>query len=343
MIKRFLLIIALICILALSIIGWLAWKYIYKSNVEIDNKQRSFYLYTGDNFDSLLFRLNKQQILVDLESFVWVAKKMNLPNHVYAGRYLVHEGLNNRELVNLLRSGIQTPVKITFHNVRTKKELAGELAMQIELDSLAIAQPLHNEAYAKKFGFTKENFACMFIPNTYEVYWNISTDGLFERFSREYKKFWTDARLKKAEKIGLTPVEVSILASIIEKESSYIDEFPVIAGVYLNRINRRMPLQADPTIVFAIGDFSIKRVLHKHLEIKSPYNTYKNRGLPPGPICLPSIQAINSVLNKKSHNYLYFCAKDDFSGKHVFSKTLRQHNQNARRYRNALNKRRIYN
>src|SRR6056297_619757 len=218
MMKRILIVIVLFCLVAFTVTGWMAWKYIYKANVNIENNEHSFYIYTGDNFDSLLVRLTRQDIVLDIDSFKWVANKMNLPSHVYPGRYLISEGMNNRELVELLRSGQQSPVEITFHNIRTKKELAGELAGQIELDSLDIAQRLYNETYAQKFGFTNENFGCMFIPNTYEVYWNISADGLFKRRAREYKKFWTDTKRKKAENLGLTPVEVAILASIVEKE-----------------------------------------------------------------------------------------------------------------------------
>lgn len=329
--------------LALASMGFLGWKYVYKPNVNMDVENVSFYIRSTDNFESVQSRLDSLNIIEDVKTFQWVSKKMNLPNHIYPGRYIISNEMNNRDLIKLLRSGRQTPVEITFNNIRTRAQLAGRLSEQIELDSTVIAERLFNSGYANKFGFNLENFACMFIPNTYEVYWDISADQLFDRFNNEYHRFWAKSKREKAEALGLSINEVSILASIVEKETSIVEEYPIIAGVYLNRLKRGMPLQADPTIVFAIGDFTIKRVLHKHLEVESPYNTYKNAGLPPGPICIPSIQAINSVLNKKSHDYLYFCAKDDFSGKHVFAKTLRQHNQNARMYRKALNKRKIYN
>ncbi len=343
MLKRIIIFLFVAIFISLAVMGYLGWKYVYKSNVNISADQVSFYIYSTDNYKDVANRLDSLNIVEDAETFDWIAKKMNFPNHVYPGHYILQNGMNNRDLVKLLRSGKQTPIQITFNNIRTRPQLAGVLANQIEPDSAPIAEQMLNAEYAQKFGFNNENFGCMFLPNTYEVYWDINTDQLFQRFYKEYNRFWTAEKRAKAKTLGLSPIEVSILASIVEKETSIIEEYPVIAGVYLNRLKRRMPLQADPTIIFALKDFTIKRVLNKHLEIKSPYNTYKNRGLPPGPICIPSIQAINSVLNNKSHNYLYFCAKDDFSGKHVFAKTLRQHNQNARMYRKALNKRKIYN
>ena len=194
-----------------------------------------------------------------------------------------------------------------------------------------------------KYGFVRETFPAMFIPNTYEFYWNTSAERFIQRMNGEYKIFWSDDRIAKAENLKLKPVEVSVLASIIELESMHNDENQTIAGVFINRLKKGMPLQSDPTIIFAWQDFSIRRVLNKHREIKSPYNTYRNRGLPPGPICIPSISSIDAVLNYEKHNYLYFCAKDDFSGYHNFAGTLSEHNRNARLYQHALNKRRIFN
>lgn len=341
MIKKILLGILITTILAGGATTYLAWIYIFKPN-SANNQPQTLYIRSHDNFDSLIVKLKEEKLLMDIETFEWTAKKMNLPNHIYGGRYILEAGVNNKALVTLLRAGSQTPIMVTFNNVRTKEQLAQKFSEQLETDSAEIAERLHNVQYAQKFGFTQDNFACMFIPNTYELYWNISPDELFERFNKEYNTFWNTERKAQAKKLKLSPIDVSILASIVEKESAVLKEYPIIAGVYINRILGGIPLQADPTVVFAIGDFSIKRVLHKHLEVNSPYNTYKHRGLPPGPIGVPSPQAINSVLNRDSHNYLYFCAKDDFSGQHVFAKTLRQHNVNARLYRKALSKRNIY-
>lgn len=341
MMKKIIVVIILLALIAGSVIAYQGWRFLYKPNINAETSL-VFFVYSNDNFESVKSRLNDSKLLHNTHTFDWVAQKMNLPNHIYAGRYIIPPTAGNKDLVTLLRSGIQEPVKITFNNIRTKESLAQILANQLEMDSVDIAERLYNETYAQKFGFTTENFACMFVPNTYELYWSIGADALFERFSKEYKAFWNDNRREKAKKLDLTPIEISILASIVEKESAIIDEYPVIAGVYLNRLKKGMPLQADPTVVFAVGDFSIKRVLNKHLEINSPYNTYKNAGLPPGPIGIPSPQAIDGVLNHTQHNYLYFCAKADFSGRHAFSKTLRQHNENARLYRQALSKRKIY-
>lgn len=341
MMKRIIIVIVFITIIAGSLVGYLAWKYVYSPNTR-NQQEVSFYIRHSDNFESVKAQLLKQNIVIDMESFNWLAQKMNLPNHIYSGRYIIEPGLNNRDLIELLRSGQQTPIKITFNNIRTKKQLASRLSAEIEPDSAEIAELLYNKAIAAKYGFNDETILCMFIPNTYEIYWDISAEQLFNRMKKEYERFWSSEKKQKAKSLGLTPVEVGILASIVQKESSFLNEYNKIAGVYYNRLKRGMRLQADPTVVYAAGDFSIKRVLLKHLTIDSRYNTYKYKGLPPGPISLPSIQAINSVLNKSSHNYLYFCAKDDFSGKHVFSKTLKQHNQNARLYRRALNNKRIY-
>ncbi|MFO7864190.1 MAG: endolytic transglycosylase MltG [Salinivirgaceae bacterium] len=341
MMKKIVITAIILTILGGSAVAYFAWQYIYKNNIAKD-KPTEIFIHTGDNFADLMEYLESKDIIINSQSFRYLATKMNLPNHVYPGRYIIKPGTNNKELVTKLRSGAQTPLMVTFTSVRTREKLASVLSQQIELDSATIAERLHNNNYAKTFGFNAENFPCMFIPNTYEMYWNISADGLFKRMHKEYQAFWTANRKQKAEALNLSPAEVCILASIVEKESALAEEYPIIAGVYHNRLERGIPLQADPTVVFAVGDFTIKRILNKHLEIESPYNTYKFRGLPPGPITIPSTTAIDGVLNKQEHKYLYFCAKDDFSGQHVFAKTLRQHNQNARLYRKALNRERIY-
>ncbi|MFW5793180.1 MAG: endolytic transglycosylase MltG, partial [Bacteroidota bacterium] len=219
--------------------------------------------------------------------------------------------------------------------------LAGFIAKRIEADSLSIINILNNDEVMKKYDLNSENASLMFIPNTYEVYWNTSAEELLNRMHSEYKKFWNEERLQKASNMNMTPQQVGVLASIVQQETNYLDEMDRIAGVYINRINMGMPLQADPTIVFAHGDFTINRVLKTHLEINSPYNTYINKGLPPGPISLPSPQAIDRVLNYEKHDYLYFCAKEDFSGYHAFAKTLQQHLINARRYQQELNYQKI--
>lgn len=246
--------------------------------------------------------------------------------------------MSNNELINLLRSGHQTPVNLVFNKLRIKSQLAGKVAKQLEADSTSIMHLINNPVFLTKYDLDTSNVMAVFIPNTYEFFWNTNAEQFFDRMYSEYQRFWTDTRKEKQRKTKLTPIEVVILASIVEEESNKNAEKPTISGVYLNRLKKQIPLQADPTIKFALGNFEIKRVLKKHLEVNSPYNTYKNRGLPPGPICLPSIATIDAVLNFENHKYLYFCAKDDFSGYHVFSNTLQQHNQNAIRYQKALSK-----
>ena len=201
---------------------------------------------------------------------------------------------------------------------------------------------MNDSTWCDSLGFTRETIPALFIPNTYEIYWNVSPERFMARMKQEYNRFWTEERRKKAEALGLTPVEVSTLASIVEEESAVADEYPTIAGLYLNRLKAGMPLQADPTVKFAAGDFALQRILDKHLAIDSPYNTYKYAGLPPGPIRIPSIRAIDAVLNPAHHRYFYMCAKEDFSGRHNFAATLAEHNRNANRYRAELNRRKIY-
>jgi len=235
-----------------------------------------------------------------------------------------------------LRSGNQQPVQVTFNNLRFISELAGAVSKYIQPDSVELLKKFTDPATFEKYGFTESTFHCMFIPNTYEFYWTTTADQFLERMSMEYKHFWNEERRNKATKLGLTPEEVMTVASIVQEESNKKDEKPIIAGLYLNRIKRGMPLQADPTVKFALGNFRIKRVLKSHLEVESPYNTYKYPGLPPGPINFPEIGSINAVLNAAKTPYIYMCAREDFSGYHNFAKTLSAHNENARKYREAL-------
>ena len=334
---RFLYILLLIVILAALGVGYQLWIVIMKSNTWTpDNQETSVYVPTGSNYENLKEILYGNGIVVNRKTFEWLAGKKNLKSHVYPGRYIVQPGMNNNELINLFRSGSQTPVKLTFNNIRTNKELAAVVSKQLEIDSSDMFTMLTDSTFTRKFGFQPQTIISMFIPNTYEVYWNISGNDLMARMYTEYNNFWNAGRLEKAQNIGLSPVEVSTVASIVEKETSKDDEKQAIAGVYLNRLKYGWRLQADPTVIYAWGDFSIRRVLNLHKQIDSPYNTYKYYGLPPGPICMPSISSIDAVLNREDHAYMYFCAKDDFSGYHVFAKTNAEHTVNAERYRRAL-------
>jgi len=342
--SRFILIFLLILIIAALGVAYELWVVIFKPNTWVqDEGTTAIYIKTGSEYSDVQALLYNNGIVVNRKTFEWLAGQKNLSANIHPGKYEIANGMNNNDLINLLRSGKQEPVDVTFNNIRTKEELANNISAQIEADSTSLINLLNDSLFVKKFGFNTENVLCMFLPNTYEFYWNTTAKSFFERMFSEYNKFWTEERLTKASEIGLTPVEVSILASIVDKETTKADEMPTIAGVYLNRLKAGWRLQADPTIVYAWGDFSMRRVLNIHKLIESPYNTYQHYGLPPGPICIPSIVAIKSVLNREQHSYLYFCAKDDFSGYHVFAKTHDQHVINANKYRRALDEMNISN
>lgn len=337
----------LVLIIAFSVLGISMTFYFYQvffsPNVLLESEQPvALRIPSNANYKYVANKLYEDQIISDAVSFGFVAKVLDYQELVKPGLYTIKPDMTNLELVRLLRSGDQTPVKITFNNVRTKEDLAEKITANLEIDSTQFLNIIQDSVYIRKFDFDEETIMSMFIPNTYEVWWNTSPEALFDRMYREYNDFWTDARKEKAKQMGLSQKEVSTLASIVQAESQKSDERPRIAGVYLNRLRLNMPLQADPTLVFALGDFSLKRVLNIHKETESPYNTYKYAGLPPGPINLPDINSLDAVLNAEDHKYLYFCAKEDFSGYHAFATSLAQHNANARRYQAALNQARIF-
>ncbi len=307
-----------------------------------EDRTYDLYIPTGMTFDSLLRVLERDTVLCRPLTFRLVARMKDLPSHLKPGHYLLRAGMDNRTLVAMLRGGFQVPVRVVLHNINTVEELAGRVARQLEFDSLSLVSLLKDSAFIAQYGFDTATVIALFLPDTYEFYWNVSPERFVKRMYREYKRFWDRDRRERAEALGLTPVEVATLASIVQKEALHADEMPRIAGVYLNRLRRGMRLQADPTIVFALRQEGRRRVLKKDLHIDSPYNTYIHAGLPPGPICMPAKQAIDAVLHAEQHHYLYFCAKDDFSGYHNFARTLTEHNRNARLYRRALNKKKIY-
>ncbi|MBU8893269.1 MAG: endolytic transglycosylase MltG [Bacteroidales bacterium] len=335
--------IVIVGIISGTIISVRFYNRVYKSNINCKNQSINYlFIPSGSDLKDVVQIIDNEKLLMNLESFEWLARKKNYQNHVYPGRYRLDSTMNNNDLINKLRSGYQEPVKVVFNSIRTREQLAAKISLQIEADSLSLAEVLSNDSFAYKYGLKPETFMCIFLPNTYEFWWNTSAEKFVERMYNEYKNFWNEDRTLKAESLNLTPEEVITLASIVDEESYYNDEMPRVAGVYINRLRKRMHLQADPTLKFALGDFSIKRVLNVHKQIDSPYNTYKRYGLPPGPISIPSVSAIDAVLNYENHSYIYFCAKPDFSGYHNFAKTLSQHNVNARNYQRALNKERIW-
>ncbi len=329
-------------ILFIIMLGGTAFNYYLKYfGPNVTDNTDYLYIKTGSDFEDVYSTIKKEGIVRDSISFMNAANNMDYPASVKPGRYRMTKGMSNRSLVNMLKAGNQEPVKISFQNVRLKQTLAGMVARKLETDSASIGRLLDSAAFVEKYGFNTNNVYTMFIPNSYELYWNTSAEKFFARMYDEYKKFWTPERKNKAEKIELTPAEVSILASIVDGEALMDKEMPTIAGLYMNRLKKGMKLEADPTVIYAANDFTIRRVLNKHLRINSPYNTYMNTGLPPGPIGMPSINAIDAVLNYSNHNYIYMCAKEDFSGYHNFATTLAEHSRNARKFQQALNERNI--
>jgi UPF0755 protein len=293
-------------------------------------------------YEQVVDSLKKHKIIANYTALDWVVKRKKYAEAIKPGKYLLDKGLNTNEIVNMLKSGNQVPVQVTFNNLRFIQELAGAVSKYIQPDSTELLQKFTDPAIHAKYGFTESTFHCMFIPNTYEFYWTTTADQFLERMSMEYKRFWNEKRTSEATDLGLTPEEVMTVASIVQEETNKKDERPIVAGLYLNRIKRGMPLQADPTVKFALGNFRIKRVLNSHLAIDSPYNTYKYAGLPPGPINFPEISSIESVLHASKTTYIYMCARQDFSGYHNFARNLSAHNANARKYKAALDSLQIY-
>ncbi|MEM7102670.1 MAG: endolytic transglycosylase MltG [Bacteroidota bacterium] len=330
-------------LIAGGIIGAKFYTMILSPNVELaDASSANLFIPSGAEFSDVVDSIKANKLVKDVSGFKWVADKKNYANHIYPGRYVVKNGMNNNDLVNLLRSGSQTPVQVTFSYARLKEEVAGKLAVGIEADSIDIVNLINNRSYIEDLGFTSETIISMFIPNTYNFNWSTDAKRVMERMKKEYDRFWNEDRKSKAESLGMTQQEVSTLASIVQSETNLPQEQKRIAGVYVNRLDIGMALEADPTLVFALGDFSIRRVLDKHKAIDSPYNTYKYPGLPPGPICLPQVSYIDAVLDFEDHEYLFFCAREDFSGYSNFAKTYAQHLVNARKYHRALNDRKIF-
>ncbi|TAH24833.1 MAG: endolytic transglycosylase MltG [Cytophagales bacterium] len=322
----------------LATFSYYAYQIFFTANLQVDKKETYLYVPTGASFETLTDSLNKNEILNDKISFYFLSKLIGYREKIKPGKYLIKSNMGNLEALKMLKRGKQTPVKLTFNNIRLKKDLAEKIAQKLEIKFEQLDSVLHNPEYAQKYGYRSETFGCMFIPNTYEMYWNISLEDFFNRMKTEHDKFWNKTRREKAESMAYSIEQITILASIVEAETNKNDEKSRVAGVYLNRLKINMPLQADPTVKFAVGDFSIKRIYSGHIAKDSPYNTYKYSGLPPGPINIPSINSIDAVLNYEKHNYLYFCAHHDLSGHHDFATTYEEHLKIAEKYRKALNK-----
>ena len=328
--------------IALIIISLYCSRLLFEKSVFPKENSVVLFIPAGATYSDVVDTLNANLIIKNQRSFNWLVKKKKYPDLIKPGRYIVQNTMSINELIDMLRAGNQSPVRVTFNNIRSMEQLAEKFARQLEIDSVDFMLFFADTANYAKNGFTKENIIAIFIPNTYEFFWSTDAKGIYARMLTEYRKFWNADRTAKAESKGLSPIDVSIIASIIDDEVAKKEDKPIIAGVYLNRLKRGMPLQACPTIKFAMNDFTITRVLYKHLEFESPYNTYKYKGLPPGPIGCASIEGIDATLNAENHDYLFFAAKADFSGYHNFSKTLAQHNRYAAEYQRELNRRRIF-
>ena len=315
---------------------------VFVSNVVLESDQEIVYIPTGAPFSYVIGILEEDGIIENSRSFRWVAHRKGYDTNIKPGRYKILNGISNNELVNMLRSGNQDPVMVVFNNVRSLDQLAGKASRYLLADSSQFAAYFSEEDLPSWYGFDAATFTSMFIPETYEFFWTTTPEEFTDRMKSEYEKFWGGERDRKAKKLEMTRAEVVTLASIVDEETLYDDENSRVAGLYMNRLEQGIALQADPTLKFALGDFSRQRILNEDKEIDSPYNTYKYKGLPPGPISIPSVSAIDGVLNYEKHKYLYMCAKADFSGYHAFARNYSQHLKNARAYQKVLNKRRIY-
>lgn len=333
-----------IFLLLLLIGGGAFYLYIlfFASNVYVlKDKKASLMIKTGSTFEDVKNSLYSQGFIIHRKNFELVARLKEYDNAIKPGHYNLTSDMSNLELVNKLRAGDQDPVKVTFNSVRFPDELAGRISKQIEADSASLYSLMTDTAFLDSLEVSPLSIYTLVIPDTYEFYWNTTARDFLKRMKKESDKFWDGTRAEQMKKLNFSRHQVVTLASIVEKETNMNDEKARVAGVYINRLNQGWLLEADPTLVFAHGNFEIKRVLNIYKEIDSPYNTYKHTGLPPGPICLPSISSIDAVLNHEAHNYMFFCAREDFSGYHSFASTIEEHNVNAWKYQQALNQKKI--
>lgn len=338
--KKIVLIVALLGLIAMAGFAYFVYDSVFEPNTAFNNQEAHIYIPTGARFSDVNDEL--RPLLDNMISFEAVANRKGYPAQVKPGHYIIKKGMNNNDIVNTLRVG-NTPIKIKFNNRERLQDLAGHLAHQIEADSSALIKAMLDSTFLAKNDFNPDTALGMYVPNTYEVYWNIGPEALVERMLKEHNRFWTPYRLNQANKLGLVQDQVIALASIVQKETAKVDERPRVAGVYINRIKKGMPLQADPTVIYALKreandyDLQVKRVLYKDLEIDSPYNTYKNPGIPPGPIFMPDISSIDAVLNAEEHDYLYFVVDVENFGYHKFASSLQAHNRNKAAYVRWLN------
>ncbi|WP_234733060.1 endolytic transglycosylase MltG [Tellurirhabdus bombi] len=339
-IKSAILIIATVLLASFSFYFWQIFR---TPNLQTGENDGDFALLIprGATFETVMDSLNKHKVINDKISFGFMARLLKYKEHVKFGRYVIKKEMNNYDAIRKLRAGAQDPMNITFNNIRLKEDLIQRLGNKFEFGPQKLGALLNDPNVCAKYGFDTTTIMCLFLPNTYEFFWTATPETFLDRMGDEYKKFWTDGRKAKAKTMNLSQTQVQVLASIVESETKKEDEKPRVAGVYFNRLQKGMLLEADPTLVFAHRDFSIRRVLNRHKQIDSPYNTYRFKGLPPGPINLPTLTSIDAVLNHENHEYIYFVARADFSGYHTFAKTYSEHLANARIYQQELTKRNI--
>ena len=339
-IKRLLLIIVFLGLVGGGIFAYMVYDSFFLPNTRFNNEQAFVYIPSDADFTEV--RTMLEPLLEDVEAFAAVAKRKQYTNNIKSGKYLIKKGMNNNEIVNALRIG-NIPVKVSFNNQESLPLLAGRIASQIEADSLSLLEAMNDESFLEEKGIDSEAALGMYLPNSYEIYWNTEAEEFRDRMYKEYQRYWNEERKKKAKEIGLSPEQVIALASIVHKETAKVEERPRVAGVYLNRLRLNMLLQADPTVIYAIKKVSgnydtvIKRVLYRDLALDSPYNTYKYAGVPPGPIAMPDISAVEAVLNAEKHKYLYFVVDVENFGYHMFAETLSEHNRNKVQYVRWIN------
>lgn len=326
----------------LSSFAFYFFQVINSPNFLVQGQARPLIIPTGSTFKDVQNLVYNERYVNDLVSFSFLSKLMSYDENIKPGLYYLEADMNNKDVIRLLRSGEQTPVNVTFNNARLIEDLGEKITKNLEMTPSDFLSYISRDSVQRSLGFDSLTIIGMFIPDTYQAYWNTSPSNLVSRMKKEYDNFWNDDRKAKAQAINMTPMQVSVLASIVQAETANASELPTVAGLYMNRLNKGIALQADPTLVFAAQDFTIKRVLNIHKEIKSPYNTYLNKGLPPGPINMPEKRSLDAVLNYERHKYLYMCAKEDFSENHNFATNLRDHLRNAEKYQRALNKAGLY-
>lgn len=343
-IRKILLVVVLLGLVAAGAFAYLIYNALFVSNTSFKNDEAYIYIPTGTTYDELESML--LPLLTDMETFEAVAKRKKYADNIKPGKYVIKKGMNNNDIVNSLRSN-NIPVKVSFNNQVTLANLAGRISSQIEADSISLMDAFLDPEFLKKNDLTTDTGLSIYIPNSYEFFWNTSATEFRSRMLKEYHRFWSNDRLKKTEMLGLTPIETISLASIVQKETAKVEERPRVAGLYINRLKKNMLLQADPTVIFALKrelgnyDTVIKRVLYKDLELNSPYNTYKYAGIPPGPITMPDISSIDAVLNPEKHEYYYMVANVKDFGYHIFAENLSQHNRNKAQYIRWINEQNI--